>query len=54
MAMLPAVYSAVHHHRVFDDRLGWRFDSGFPDIDRRGFRNERVPASADIVVLGDS
>ena len=53
-AASPAVYSAVYHHRVADDQLGWRFDSGFPDIDARGFRNERVPDRADIAVLGDS
>lgn len=50
----PTVYSALYHHRVPDARLGWRFDSNFPDIDSRGFRNERVPDSAEIVVLGDS
>jgi lysophospholipase L1-like esterase len=37
-----------------DQALGFKGNPGFPGHDRNGFRNPAVPASADIVVLGDS
>jgi hypothetical protein len=42
------------HHRVRDERVGWRLNPAYPDIDRWGFRNAAVPERADVVVIGDS
>jgi hypothetical protein len=39
---------------VSDDILGLRIAPGAPGFDAWGFRNPRVPASVDIVALGDS
>lgn len=50
----PPASLFVAHHRVHDEQLGWRLNSDYPDIDAWGFRNESVPARADIVILGDS
>jgi len=44
----------VSHHRIHDEQLGWRLNPDYPDVDAWYFRNERVPARADIVILGDS
>lgn len=44
----------VAHHRVHDERLGWRLNPAYPDVDAWSFRNTTVPAQADIVILGDS
>jgi len=37
-----------------DERLGHRPNPGYPGHDENGFRNLRVPQTADIVALGDS
>lgn len=39
---------------VKDSKLGYRYNSSFPGIDKNGFRNDSVPAEATIVTLGDS
>lgn len=39
---------------VPDERLGHRPNPAFPGNDSKGFRNPKVPAKADVVVLGDS
>ena len=40
--------------KIGDDRLQYRPNPRFPDHDQHGFRNQCVPAMADIVALGDS
>lgn len=44
----------VAHHRVTDERLGWRLNPAYTDVDKWCFRNTVVPEHADIVILGDS
>ena len=39
---------------VADNRLGLRMPPNSPDHDARGFRNRAVPATAEIVAIGDS
>lgn len=53
-ALWPRASLFVAHHRVHDAQLGWRLNADYPDIDAWGFRNQAVPARADIVILGDS
>ena len=51
---VPVASALMAPHRVADQRLGWRFNSGYPDIDEWGFRNRQVPHQVDLVALGDS
>jgi hypothetical protein len=37
-----------------DDALVYRMNPAYPEIDVAGFRNDRVPHSAEVVALGDS
>lgn len=53
-SLWPPASQLLTHHRVADDRLGWRFNPDYPDIDRWGFRNPQVPQQVDVLVLGDS
>ena len=51
---LRLLYVAVSDEPAIPDaKLGARPNPGFPGHDRRGFRNPEVPASADVVALGD-
>ena len=48
----PADYVSVTTEK--DDVLGIRIAGGAPGFDAWGFRNKEVPASADVVAVGDS
>ena len=54
---VDALLSSPWHtipHTIKDDRLGKRPNPAYPEHDRKGFRNARVPSQVDIVALGDS
>ena len=50
---LPSAANSVAEI-VPDKRLGHRPNPAFPGHDSKGFRNPKVPATADVVALGDS
>lgn len=47
-------YAIFQSPVVFDQKLGFRPNPANPEHDQKGFRNEYVPAIADIVAMGDS